>query len=438
MPKHYYIEVNKSNSKYCLIDRILYIPIIILALRGVQDVFYAFAFKRYSVAFERFSIFIVYSSALVGIIYILLCQRKIMLENIVLCVIPIGYLILLIIHTNGGYKGDWLTEFAAIISFCLLHKDAKVIVFKWFYWLIQVQNVFSLFMYFCLTFHINIGIERVPYYTGKIWSYYKWGILAVYNGPMDRLCGVFNEPGGLGTVCALLFAVTFKYNKLWEKILLLCTIFFTFSFAGYLLIILFFVIFIVNKNWLNIWVLVPVVLMFLMIPNIDWKNDGLNKVASRFEITENGFAGDNRTSKGFDLLYEDFVESGKFLWGYGTKYSFNVNESVASYKIIIVRMGFISFILIIMAWLIGGIYSSKSDKDCMILMLLFLINIYQRPYPVSNMYGYIVFFGGMEWIHEKNRKTKKNGIVEGMYLRCVIVRKLYSLFMECQQKVLNR
>lgn len=394
----------KGLFKKFLINKIFNIVIVILALRGLQDVYYAFAFSNYSPAFEKFSVFVVYSSALCGLIYILVVQRKFFINDLVLCVMPLIYWILLIMHTNNGYRGDWMTELAAIISFCLLCKETKSLVFKWFYWLVQIQNIFAVFMYMCLLLNIDIGMTKVSYYVGKICYYYKWGILAVFSGSMDRLCGVFNEPGGLGTVCALLFIVTFKYNSIWEKMLLLVTIFFTFSFAGYLLVMVYFVLYIIKKNWINFCFFIPVIMLFLAIPNIDWGNDNLNELAARFEITEDGLAGDNRTTSVFERFYENFKKSGRLFWGYGIEYSFRT--SVASYKTIIVRLGLIGFILIVLSWIMGGTLVAKKDKDCILLLLLFLLNMYQRPYLLSNMYGYVVLLGGMEWIHEKKGDIK--------------------------------
>lgn len=426
MSKYYFEQLLKNKKRYPMIDRILYIAIILLALRGLQDVWYAFGNSEYSPIFAKFCGIIVYASSLVGFVYILLVQRNIFLEDLILCAMPLLYWFLLISHTKSGYTGEWMTELAAIVSFCLLYKKTKSLVFKWFYWLVQIQNIFSLFMYICLILHVDIGMTKVPYYWGGIWHYYKWGIFAIYNATIDRLCGVFNEPGGLGTVCALLFIATFKYSRLWEKIILLVTIIFTFSFAGYLLVIVYYAMYIVKKNWLNIWIFIPAVVFFLMIPNIDWRNDALNQTAARFAITENGFSGDNRTTTGFERLFDDFIKSDKLFWGYGVEYSFG-SASALSYKTIIVRMGLSGFILIIMSWILGGMITSKGDKDCVLLLLFFLLNAYQRPLYLYNMYGYVVLLGGMEWIHEKSEGRIKVGQLcpgKGKDL-CVLFKKVW-------------
>jgi len=101
----------------------------------------------------------------------------------------------------------------------------------------------------------------------------------------------------------------------------------------------------------------------------------LNELASRFEIIEGGLGRDNRITSAFDHLYKSFLTSDRL-------------------------------ILLILSWIMRGTLVAKKDKDCILLLLLFLLNMYQRVYLLSNMYGYVVLLGGMEWIHEKKGDIK--------------------------------
>ena len=93
---------------------------------------------------------------------------------------------------------------------------------------IQATNVLSLVLWGIFIFggisffhqemfYAQSGLEVAYYYRFAIFAIYKYG------HSFPRLCGIFNEPGALGTVCALLYICTFKKSKPIEKALLIIT-----------------------------------------------------------------------------------------------------------------------------------------------------------------------------------------------------------------------
>ena len=142
-------------------------------------------------------------------------------------------------HTYNGYKGEWLTAFAVISLFCLLSDLNKVTIFEYFYRIILITNMIALIIYLMNVIEPNM-FEKVPYYTENAayynFYYTKCGIFAIYG---NRLCSIFNEPGGLGTVCAFLFIITFRKSTKLEKANLLITGFLTYSLAFFMLIYVF-------------------------------------------------------------------------------------------------------------------------------------------------------------------------------------------------------
>lgn len=281
-------------------------------------------------------------------------------------------------------------------------KDSdKCKIFDIFYWIIQINNVISLFMYVCYMLGIDIGFSTVLYYSDNAatngYFYQKWGIFAICsNGLTDRLCGIFNEPGGLGTICALLLIVRFKNSKMWERVLLIVTTLCTLSMAGYLLMFLFAAFYAVRKNWKNVFWAVIIFAAFLAIPKIDWGNDALNAFADRFEITETGLSGDNRTTREFDEKFDEFINSTDAWFGMGAGYSLASRSS--TYKFYIVEFGIVGFVLLIASWVYFAIKIAKKNPDCLIFMMLFMMSLYQRPNNLRSIYGYVILFGGMEWI----------------------------------------
>lgn len=382
------------------------IVIFFYSLCAVANAWLAFASVQYSALYASVVAFIVYATVPVGLIYIL-TKGRVNTENVRLLILPVLYWLFLILHTYGGYSGDWIVSLVAVSGFLLMNRDIKSAIFRGFYWIVQVNNIISILMYLCYILNFNIGFSNVPFYTEEAslagFYYIKWGIFAIAsNGLNLRLCGIFNEAGALGTVCALLFVATFRNNKLWEKVLLIVTTFLTFSLAGYLLIFLYLSAYLLRKNKKNIIWLVIIVGIFLAIPNINWGNDSLNLIASRFAITDGGLAGDNRTTAVFDARYDEFIKSGQAWLGHGAGY--RLADATSTYKSYIVEFGFVGFVLLMIAWVSQSLRMAKKDKDCLLLIIIFMISLYQRPLAITSLFGYVALFGGMAFIQECREK----------------------------------
>ncbi|MPM67289.1 hypothetical protein SDC9_114211 [bioreactor metagenome] len=335
-----------------------------------------------------------------GVLY-LLKQRTLLSRDIEFLVPLLMYWLFLVFNTYGGYKGSYIHELISIGCFLLMRKDEKIRVFHFFYWIILICNIVSIIVYLCNILNINIGFTTLPFYNDGIETsiYNKWFIFATMGDPrysLIRLCGIFNEPGALGTVCALLFASSFNYSKKREKIVWILTALFSFSLAGYMLLITYLIIYLWNKNWRSIVVVLVFIVFFLATPRIDWGNDQFNTFAKRFEITTHGLMGDNRIRTTFNIEFEQFKNSSDYPFGKGA--NFTLIEGTASYKNYIIQFGIIGFILYFSVWIIAALRQSRGNKDCIILLIVFLISIYQRPVTISNSYGYVLIFGGMEWI----------------------------------------
>lgn len=394
---------------------ILNIIFVQFASRAVFDIFLAFANSSSAPLFSMYVKMVIYSTVPLGILYIcLFIKGKTTWKNAWIVSLPCLYYFYLVVNTYGGYQYDWITSLIAICSFCLMVDRHKAKVFNIFYWIIQGNNVFSLFFYVCYMLDINIGITKIVFYIPgskeKGFYYLKWLIFAiVYNGESTRLCGIFNEPGALGTICALLFVTRFKYSRLWEKTLLVVTTFCTLSMAGVLLLFLYFAMYMVRKNWKNVIFLALFGLAFLWIPKIDWGNEDINNLAKRFEITDEGLAGNNRTTEEFDEKFEVLMHSSEAWFGKGAGYTLAAGS--LSYKMLIVWFGIVGFVILIGAWSLVAIKVSDGNLDCYILLALFMVSLYQRPSNIASIYGYVLLFGGMEWLRLQEAEHKSSRLM---------------------------
>lgn len=251
--------------------------------------------------------------------------------------------------------------------------------------------------------------------TGQAYRLYMGvGVLLEQNGDLlVRLCGIYTEPGFVGTIGTLmLFGDGLKLKK-WDNLLIFISMIFTFSLAFVVLIVCGWlfnqVAKIKNEKYvvtaiLSLIIVVIVYFVFMSIPFVPGSE--LAEFQARLVIDENGLAGDNRIS-GYALeAYEEFLR-GDFLtklFGYGADsrkvpgMNFSIWEGVCSYKEYTFFFGFIGLFYMI-GWFIFATLSKFktvkgfNKKRIIILLIIFVISIYQR-YNVTNFYSVCLLFGG--------------------------------------------
>lgn len=373
------------------------------AIYGCQSVFLAFALPEYNPIYANFILFDYYACLAVGLVYFLL-KRRVFGKKLLLLVVPCTYWIFQSCTNLSNYKGEWTIPLIIICMYILFEKRIQVGIYRCFYWIVIVTNIVSLFMVICFILPIDIGFVFVPYYSGaQLASYIQWGIFAIYQYEFTfRLCGIFNEPGALGTVCALLFILSYEKSKFWEKFVLIVSGMLTLSLAFGILIISFTLCksFIGKNRMVNIFSIFTLIAAFMLTPNIDFGDDAVNSYFSRFEITEDGLKGDNRMEEGRDTaLYEQFLNSNDILWGYGAGY---YHEGGAGLKVnLLMPYGLIGTGIILTEWILLFYCILKNKKEGWLFAFLFLLSVYQRPYALFGIYGYILSIGGLEWIEDK-------------------------------------
>lgn len=397
------VNITEKNNYGLLFN----LTIVFYSVYAIKCVWLAFASTDYFPVYYQILNVVTMGCAPLGLLT-LLWQKKLMIpRNFFLLLLPFIFYSYSVFHNyrEPEIATDTFT-LVVVLCYILFSYDLKIKIFDLFYQIIQITNLISVIFFLLYVLHINIGFETVPYYSELQNFYYvKWFIFAIFKSNTElRLCGIFNEPGALGTVCALLFIARFRYSTTWEKVLLLAAILCTFSMAGFLLIFIFAAAYLVRKNPKNLVFLGLFIAAFLAIPNIDFRNDYLNNLAGRFAIKENGFEGNNRTKPYFDRLYLNFMQSNEKWLGYGKNYPMGVGNS--SYKTYVVEYGIIGFAFWIMSWINAALRMADKNKDCLLFTAIFVISLYQRPRLIQSIYGYVLLFGGIAWIKQERKKEK--------------------------------
>lgn len=380
---------------------------LLFAIRAISFVWLAFSSGGYIPLYERLIFVIRYATILIGPLY-LFYQGRIEKKNFNLLVPLFFYYMMLVLHTYGGYKGSYIHELVSISVFILMSDGMKIKVFRYFYIIIVYSCSLAVLLYPAILLGLPIGVQTVPFFNDEVETgvYLKWFIFGIVGDGqygLPRLCGIFNEPGGLGTVAALLYSASYRYSSKFEKVSMLLAILLSFSLAGYLLIFMFYSIYYIRKGWKFILPILALIAFVLIAPTIDWGNDFVNAFVGRFALTKEGLEGDDRVSASFEVLYREFLQSNDFFFGKGATYGLNLGTS--SYKSLFLQYGFVGFGIYFMFWLTAMLSVAKRDRDCLILLLIFIISLYQRPVPITSSYGYVLLISGFLYIHYYKRNA---------------------------------
>lgn len=316
--------------------------------------------------------------------------------------------------------------------FCLFTRDRNTQekIYNYFVILFIVSVIPGIIYYVLELFGISLSIGTIQsanqlaysnsaeYAGGAIGSYklYVGAVMRVDSN--TRMSGIFDEPGLIGTVSALLLCSRgLKFKKDKQSILLLFILFLSFSFAGYLLFLLYIASYLLkNGKWKFCLFIVCSIICFVILMNIDLSNTPLAGIQRRFQFTENGLILiNNRQTSTFNRGYESFVNADfltkMFGFGYGASSRNPYLLGSSTYKLSIYNSGYFTFICEILFFCCGifkTIYKKSfiENWEKLCLLLLFLVSIYQRP-SVFYAYYFIILFGGAAFIDNKNLIEQK-------------------------------
>lgn len=242
-------------------------------------------------------------------------------------------------------------------------------------------------------FHILIGNNSVlhfftlqPFnpvkqeYQIEFYSYIV-SIIPNYDVPSGfyRFLGIFEEPGVIGTVSALMLIadkINLKVNK--NKLLFLYGVI-SFSLAFYGIIILYTVFFKIRKLK-NVLI---IILFLLSVSSYVISNEFFKElIISRLAIDKkSGFSGNNRATEYLDYMFEQWISLSDikiFLFGFDGV----VNDGYSSLKQIPVEKGVLGLVVFFIFMLYLSIKSKASKghaKNSILVFLIFLASVYQRP-----------------------------------------------------------
>lgn len=201
-------------------------------------------------------------------------------------------------------------------------------------------------------------------------------------GTLVRFNAFFLEPGHQALLSSfIMMANRFQFRKCPWLFVLLVSVAFSFSLAGYLLAAFGFGTLYINSMKRFLLAVGAVAALVIVAENWYAGDNALNElIVSRLEYDEEkGIKGNNRFTSDTDYVYERSVERGDS-W-YGVKERTNMELIAgAGFKIYVISYGFIGVILVLLFYL-SLIPSEPDYKYTIAFLLLLSLCFIQRAYP---------------------------------------------------------
>ncbi len=249
---------------------------------------------------------------------------------------------------------------------------------------------------------------------------------------LNRLCGIYREPGFVGTLGALFLLGDRMSLRKWENVIILIACICTFSLAFVVMLLLGLLLRAAgnmkrrgNAIASVVLILATVIGYFVFMSLPLNPQTAAGELQARMVITEDGLAGDNRfgSSEWAEDAYDAFLRApiSVRLFGYGKDprtvpgTEVSIWQTVCSYKEFVFGFGFVGFVLMIAALVLcvfakyRGVSGGRRWK-IFVLVAVFLASIYQR-YDVINFHYFCVLFGGaanLALMRETVEETEKH------------------------------
>ena len=347
--------------------------------------------------------------------------KKLSMTNLLQVLPMLAYFLLSSFYTYdnkfvlSGFLFLWLW-----ILYAMAPKEIQLLTFKYLKRVWVIASIFGIIFYLNYILDLFIPYKEVDYYNasslGVFAKYIDYKFIFLYQETTGgglisyaRLCGFCNEPGYFGTFCAFFLCASCLNLKDKSNIILLIAGFLTYSLGFILIIILFIILKNIKKLKTMVFVVIILLAYFFVLPNITTGNQNIDHLLQRMTITENGLSGDNRSIDEVDILFTYTLEN-KPLFGYGNNFlkSQSFEGGYATYKSYVIQYGIIGCLLFWGLLFYAAIYKNTKNFYVIIFILIYFIDIYQRPNIMYFQYQ-IMLFGGILYLEEivKNKKLKK-------------------------------
>jgi hypothetical protein len=281
----------------------------------------------------------------------------------------------------------------------------------------EVLRKFEIILAFILLIGIIIYISRRFYYVPSFvikshnpdtpWYYIFLGF-EVYPTSWEvfilhRFMSVFDEPGVVGTLLALIITYKkFTFNSVQNKIFLVAGLI-SFSLAFYIVMLLNLAFYKpLNIKYIVLFLFLGAGFYFLFPDTAD------TYLLQRATIVNGHIDSKNRLSAHGEGIYQKFVIKGgpELLFGNGQGASKNDKLEGFSYKLLIYDYGIIGIILMFSFFFISTVKTAP-NRNGFFFLFIYLILAYQRI-NIFDFFNIVIFFGGLLSLANANKNAIEN------------------------------
>ena len=304
-----------------------------------------------------------------------------------------------------------------IILFLLLDKETKKLVFLYFYNAFIFTLIPGILLYLLIFLGFDIGWSSLEPNHGlkSEWGHYYrnyYGLIILDSqifptsfGEVFRFSAIYDEPGRVGTMVALLLAATkFQLNTWKSKILLISGIL-SFSLAFFSLM---FVFYLVKKPIKSFLILLIFIMSIMYMSQNSIDSPFIEKyIVERISLAvSDPEAVNNRVNDEFTTAYINFLNSGNIMIGNGKNAYLLLKAGVSTYKTLFYDYGLIGCLLIFLIYLFLTVFFVNTLNQFISIipfLFVFTANIFQRP-DVFTLNFFIIFIGALLYNQNIQRK----------------------------------
>jgi len=339
---------------------------------------------------------------IVFVLYFLVSQK--ITKNklyILLSLTPLLFWLIDVLAPATGSTFNSILPISTIVLFCISDDIIKRETFKVVRILLIIESVFGILSFLLFITGILPPFTVVDFYeegsTNLYMNYYFSVLYVTPNETLCRLCGLFNEPGWLGTICALcLIADGVNFRRIGNILIFIAGVL-SLSLAFWLLLFIYFLSYSIGEKKFIYLVGLTVLVVVLALGAVTFfnENESITRFLGRFTFENGSFAGDDRTSDEFMKVWREVKnDSTKMFLGVD---HYAGDMSTSSYLQYIVNYGIIGASFFLVPFIIISFIIARKNRYSLYLLLCFLASTYQRPQVFTLAY-FIVLFGGFEYI----------------------------------------
>lgn len=243
-----------------------------------------------------------------------------------------------------------------------------------------------------IPFFIIDKFIELPYFTipsrntliVQTYKDYVFFIQAVQNVDLfPRFRSIFDEAGVVGTFSFLLLTGN-KYRLTnWKLVVVFIGGLLSFSFFFYAGSLIVFFLFNLNNRKILLAGIAFIIGIFFTLQN---NEVFATLILDRFVVTDNGIAGDNRTTENWSVHFKEFSKTSDFYTGRGFgSYDLKKYPGVASYQTFIYDYGWIAAVITLLYFFFLLRREINLRDSCIVLVALMLA-FYQRPWVFDYFY----------------------------------------------------